>query len=377
MATNHTNKQDFVDDDSAGYTQDESGFKFSEARHLIRDLGRPKPIIYWLDFLPCILIAHVLFMTMRYMHEILPEDPSRAYLVQAILFPVCVILYMRCAMFIHELAHFGDKIPYFRQVWNSLCGVPFLIPSFVYLPHIDHHRRKSYGTDEDGEYFPLAHMSRWYMVAFLLHNLIVPIMAYLRFLVASPICWVYPPARRWVHRHASTMVVDPFYERRDGSPELMRLVVRQEVCCFLWLLWFTFGDWIMTGQLVSPLWLWGYLMGVAVLTLNAVRTLGAHRWAGDGRVLSFEEQLLDTVNYPDRPWVTELWGPIGTRYHALHHLFPTLPYHDAPEAHRRLMAGLPASSPYRETVRTSLLGEIYVLWRRADESATSREPIAT
>ncbi|MEZ6090902.1 MAG: fatty acid desaturase [Pirellulaceae bacterium] len=232
-------------------------------------------------------------------------------------------------------------------MWNILCGVPFLIPSFVYLPHLDHHRRKSYGTDEDGEYIPLAHMSRWYILGFILQSMILPILGYARFLLVSPVCWVFPSARRWVHKHASTMVVDPFYERRDASPELMRLVIRQEVCCFIWLLWFTFGDYLMTGRIVSPLWILGYLLGVSVITLNAVRTLGAsmaRRWARD--VLR-DPQLLDTVNYPSRAWITELWGPVGTRYHATHHLFPSLPYHDAPEAHRRLVAGLPSASLYR------------------------------
>lgn len=170
------------------------------------------------------------------------------------------------------------------------------------------------------------------------------------------------------------MVVDPFYERRDASPELMRLVVRQEAWCFAWLIWFTFGDYWMTGRLISPLWILGYLLGVSVITLNAMRTLGAHRWRGDGHEMSFESQLLDTLNYPRRPWITELWGPVGTRYHALHHLFPSLPYHDAPEAHRRLTAGLPPQSIYHETVRTSLWAEIVTLWKHAKPLAALRQP---
>jgi fatty acid desaturase len=93
--------------------------------------------------------------------------------------------------------------------------------------------------------------------------------------------------------------------------------------------------------------------------------LGAHRWTGDGRELSFEEQLLDSVNYPYRAWITELWGPVGTRYHALHHLFPSLPYHNLGIAHRRLVAGLPANSLYHETSKVSLTGEIRALYLRA------------
>ena len=105
------------------------------------------------------------------------------------------------------------------------------------------------------------------------------------------------------------------------------------------------------------------------LTLNAIRTLGAHRYTGDGHTdMSFTDQLQDSTNIHDNAWITELWGPVGTRYHALHHLFPALPYHAMPEAHRRLMAQLPAGSPYHETVEPSLTAALRKLWRLSAES---------
>ncbi len=85
--------------------------------------------------------------------------------------------------------------------------------------------------------------------------------------------------------------------------------------------------------------------------------------------MSFEEQILDSHNYPCPPWFTELWGPVGMRFRALHHLFPSLPYHAMPEAHRRLMARLPADSPYRKTVRVSLTGTLVELWRETGTPA--------
>ena len=94
-----------------------------------------------------------------------------------------------------------------------------------------------------------------------------------------------------------------------------------------------------------------YATGVGVLLLNHVRTLGAHRYRHRREEVSFLEQLLDTVNYPSRLWMAELWAPVGLRYHALHHLFPSLPYHNLGKAHRRLMSRLPANSvrPARRT----------------------------
>ncbi len=130
---------------------------------------------------------------------------------------------------------------------------------------------------------------------------------------------------------------------------------------------------IVSGQLIDGFLIQGYLIAVTLIVINNIRTLGAHRWTGDGRELSFEEQLLDSVNYPYRPWITELWGPVGTRYHALHHLFPSIPYHNLGIAHRRLAAGLPADSLYHETTRVTLIGAILELAERARNRKATKE----
>jgi fatty acid desaturase len=96
--------------------------------------------------------------------------------------------------------------------------------------------------------------------------------------------------------------------------------------------------------------------------------------------MTFLEQTLDSLNYPRRPWITELWGPVGLRYHALHHLFPSLPYHTLPEAHRRLIERLPADSPYRSTERVALWRTLAELWHEArthqsGERGSLRSPV--
>ena len=93
--------------------------------------------------------------------------------------------------------------------------------------------------------------------------------------------------------------------------------------------------------------------------------------------MSFVDQLIDSLNYPRRPLIAALWGPVGLRFHALHHLFPSMPYHSLPEAHRRLMAQLPAGSPYRQTESPSLTAALIELWKRARASQAAveeREP---
>ena len=352
-----------------------TNFSFTQARGFIGDLTKPNPTIYWIDFLVSILTGHVALHLLFFLPRWYPWSSGMIAAIIAC-YVITVIAYMRALMFIHELVHLPKgKFKGFRFAWNALCGIFFLVPSFLYYPHVDHHRRKHYGTQRDGEYLPLSHQSRWMIVGFILQALVIPFLGLARFLLISPICWFVPGARRWVHRHASTMLVDPFYERNDASPSLMRIVVIQEFFVFLWCVWFLIRGGLMRGEWLDPFWLVAYAVGVGVLVLNELRTLGAHRWTNkDESEMTFEEQLLDTLNYPYRPWFTELWGPIGTRYHALHHLFPSLPYHNLGEAHRRLAEGLPKDSPYHKTTAISLTREIFKLWKRATDS---RKPAAS
>ena len=59
-----------------------------------------------------------------------------------------------------------------------------------------------------------------------------------------------------------------------------------------------------------------------------------------------------------------MWAPVGLRYHALHHLFPTLPYHNLKAAHEYLLVHLPPESPYRSLDETR--AAYYERYRFAD-----------
>ncbi len=56
---------------------------------------------------------------------------------------------------------------------------------------------------------------------------------------------------------------------------------------------------------------------------------------------------------------------------SLSHLFPSLPYHAMPEVHAKLMAGLPADSPYRLAESPGLLSTSGDLWRRSRASRST------
>lgn len=338
------------------YCTTQAGFSIREARAIVRDLFQPNAAIYWADFLASMAVGVGCFLVARRLPAL-----SIAQLLLAL---AAALAYYRAALFIHELIHLRDKSFHtFRIAWNLLCGIPFLMPSFLYYTHLAHHARKHYGTPDDGEYLPLATQPRREILKYMLQPFVVPLLAIVRFLVLTPLAWISPGLRRWVHRHASSMVMDPAYVRPLPTHHELRIWRFQEACCFVYAtvaaIEFSLG--VLP---ISLLW-HTYLTAVVILLLNNLRTLGAHRFRHRGEPLTFVDQLLDSINYPRRPLIGELWAPVGLRFHALHHLFPSIPYHNLAAAHRRLMERLPQDSPYRRTESPSLLASIRELWRDA------------
>jgi fatty acid desaturase len=52
-------------------------------------------------------------------------------------------------------------------------------------------------------------------------------------------------------------------------------------------------------------------------------------------------------------------APLGFELHGLHHLFPNIPYHNMPEAHRRVSAALPKDSFYHAIESPSYFREVW------------------
>jgi fatty acid desaturase len=175
----------------------------------------------------------------------------------------------------------------------------------------------------------------------------------LRFLVLAPLSLLHPRLRAVVWGRASSLSVNPGWVRAPPAPPQRAVFALQEAACFAWAATLA----ALCGAGVVP---WRYvLLGAAaaaiVGVLNQLRTAAAHRFRHrSDDAMTFEEQFLDSVNVPGHPLATELWAPVGLRFHALHHLLPGLPYHNLGIAHRRVAAALPAVANYHRASEPSL-----------------------
>ena len=300
-----------------------------------RDISAARPGIYWPDMLASALIGYAALAG-----AILIRQPLLA-VASGI---VAALALYRALLFIHELTHIHrDALPGFRVAWNLLVGIPVLTPSFMYEGvHTLHHARTRYGTAEDPEYLPLALMKPWSLPLFILVALLAPVALIVRFAVLVPLGAVLPPVRRFVWERFSALSINPAFRRRPPEGEFRRMVLWQEVLASAWAIAL-----VASTQFIGwrPL-----LIAMAVLSgtavFNQLRTLVAHLWQNEGDAMTVTAQYLDSVNVPPPGIAPALWAPVGLRYHALHHLLPSLPYHSLGEAHRRLHARFGHQSTY-------------------------------
>lgn len=305
------------------------------AVELTRDLSAARATIYWTDLLISVAIGYAALAG-----AILLDNP---FLAVASGLVGSLALY-RALSFIHELTHIHrDALPGFRLGWNLLVGIPLLTPSVMYEGvHTLHHARTRYGTLEDPEYLPLALMKPWSLPLFVVTALLLPVALLIRSAVLVPLGTVIPPLRRLVWARASALSINPGFRRAPAEGSFARMVFWQELGASVWAL-----------ALIAASFAYGWrplLIGLAVVSLtalfNQVRTLVAHLWENEGEAMTVTGQFLDSVNVPPPGIAAELWAPVGLRYHALHHLLPSMPYHSLGEAHRRLHRHLGAEATY-------------------------------
>lgn len=320
------------------------------AADLTREYSTANPRIYWADFLASVTLGYAALIG-----AIMAASLGWALASGAI----AVLALYRAESFIHELTHMKHStLPGFRAGWNALIGVPMLVPSFMYEGvHNLHHAKTRYGTAEDPEYLPLALMKPWTLPAFILVAALAPVGLIIRYAVLAPLSLLSPRLRAAVVARYSGLVINPDFRRRPPEGEAKALWTKLEIAASLWAI--TLVALVATGTL--PLRAFLIMMGIAsaVAVLNQVRTLVAHLWENEGDAMTVTAQYLDSVNVPPPGLLPALWAPVGLRYHALHHLLPSVPYHNLGTAHRRLCAVLDPASPYFKANYKGLPGLIW------------------
>jgi fatty acid desaturase len=330
------------------------------ARDLTKGLGEAKASIYWPDMLVSAGVGYA---------GIAAAILSQSLAVQLAAGLVAALGLYRALMFIHELTHIHrDALPGFRTGWNLLVGIPLLTPSFMYEGvHTIHHKRTQYGTVEDPEYLPLALMRPWSLPLFVLVAILAPVALIIRAAVLVPLGAVIPAVRTLVWERFSSLQINPEFRRRPPEGDLAARVRWQEAGVFVW-------SWLLIGSVFVFGWQ-PLAIALAILSLTAVlnqlRTLVAHLWENEGEPMTVTAQFLDSVNVPPPGLAAEIWAPVGLRYHALHHLMPSMPYHDLPEAHRRLARELGTGSTYEGANHPGML----VLVGRIAKSTMGRRAV--
>jgi fatty acid desaturase len=322
-----------------------------EARRLVSDLHAPRPAIYWTDLLVSALVGwSALAAAVEF-------EPFSGRMLAAGL--IAVFALYRCLCFLHEISHLRQSALHgFETTWNLLVGVPLLMPSVIYVGvHQNHHKVSTYGTTQDPEYLPFSGRPVM-IVLFSLESMLLPALLMVRFLLLAPFSLLVPSLHRWLATRASALCLNVQY-RREVTKAMSRKIAHWEaatlgVWCGLMALavfhvlpWRSFAVWYVVLALVS--------------FINTVRTLGAHRYTSDGSPLDRDGQLGDSIDTPGAFW-TELWAPVGLRYHALHHYFPGIPYHNLRAAYRRLIQTLP-DSRHAHATTPSLPRSLRVLYR--------------
>lgn len=313
----------------------------SSVHSLVIDLRIHNRLHYWIDFGLSILVFWMLLIFAS-----INKQPSLGWLA---ILPASFALY-RSALFSHELMHFGKRsVPGFTAAWNILCGIPILMPAFMLRSHADHHGVGSYGTIHDPEYLPFATHPKLKRF-FWLGSAMFPLVLLVKALLLVPISIILKPMRTWLHLHLRFMSMNSSYE---PGRELQKFSLTSHWLEGATTLWATslFGA-ILFGMLPWRFaWFWLACMTTANM-LNAWRTLRAHRYTSIGTPMNFAEQLRDSTTCTLPTLLGELMYPVGQRFHAAHHLFPYLPYHALPLAHKRVIEsewiGLP---DYRSTLQ--------------------------
>jgi fatty acid desaturase len=184
----------------------------------------------------------------------------------------------------------------------------------------------------------------------------------LRFGLLTPLGLISPRLRAVIEARFSALTINPAYRRPRPSPALRRRWVVQETLAAGWAL--SIAALLASGMLGWRSFALAIAVMAAVAVVNQFRTLAAHLWLNSsGEMMSLTAQFADSVNVPPPGLLPALWAPVGLRYHALHHLLPSLAYHDLGKAHRMLSLHFAAGQTYHRSSYRRLF-QVVRIWAK-------------
>lgn len=291
------------------------------------DLRRPCRSLYWLDLIASSAIGY---------SALIYICVSRFTPLTLLLGMISSLALYRALCFMHEISHLPPAaLPGFRTVWNLLVGMPLLMPSFLYQgAHNQHHVRSRYGTRDDPDYLPLSYRSGRSNLLFLVVAPLLPIALLIRHILLVPGSYLHPKLRALLVSRGSALAINPEFRRAPPTGKMRRHWTLWEALTFL------FATLLAASVICHLVTLKALLLYIVVLSaaalINQLRTVVSHLWESDGNEMTLVEQYLDSVTVPPPALLPAIWAPVGLRYHAIHHLVPSLPYHSLGTAHRRL-----------------------------------------
>lgn len=319
----------------------------SDARKTIQqssvDFFEVHPRKYWMDLVLCAIMAYVSAI-------IFLSAPLFSW-VQIVAFPFAVFWLYRSNSMVHEVSHLNrTQLSSFKIGWNLIIGIPTLFPStFFTCHHRAHHSGRYYGTPQDPEYivnvFRPGSLASTIFYFFLIVS--YPAFVVLRFLFA-PISYLNPKWREFTLTRLSSFTLNWRYERNISRLDRRAFNIVEILCCL--------RTWAIPMGAILGFTHWTrmplmYLLAVSILFLNQMRFFADHHFESHGKKMSMSDHVMDSCNYSKSDFLTWLFFPFTIRFHALHHLFPTIPYHNLAAAHKYLTENLPADSKYHDLDR--------------------------
>jgi len=227
----------------------------------------------------------------------------------------------------HEIIHFKNKLKPLYWLWNLSFGAFINFPIYMHEPHFDHHATNKFGTIKDPEYEVMANKKPGELILAPLVMLALTTFLFIRFTLLPLFLYFGKIEKVW--KHFSTFALNLKYVR-DTSEISKQQIFQDYLCSFynISLITMAVND-IVPIQLIIIIFMQTYLG----LVWNFYRAMAAHRYTSDFKAKAGQEDLLEDCVTISAVYMQPLF-PNYIGYHAIHHLYPQIPYYNLKKAHK-------------------------------------------